>query len=387
MTKSLRLALIAVGALGLFMFPACGGSGSGSPVTPPPAPPPPPPPPPPNPDSTSVVIGAAGGVVTVPTGAAGVQIPAGVLPPGTAVIVSRLTASTTPGAGPLPTTLKQYPPYFEITTNPANAQLGDSVRVGVCQLSDPSSPLYPPEATHDRLRLAHRVGSTIEILNRVDVSDFLKCTSVTADAPAKERGFRLAGAYVEKFFAEFSPKDAFAAHGGLGGKVRSFSPFGAVDQGPANVATTFQANPRGGFWIRDSRDAQAQPALIIDLASLGFVPGDMVRLERLGDFRFADNQPETAVFNAAVFSSTNVLLGPTVRNRVPGAISSGLAETVTMPTIDGLATDIPEDFAVGNTVVRIPVGARYLFFGVPDPFLGDNVDSDGNFAIRVTPSP
>jgi hypothetical protein len=387
MTKSLRLALIASGALGLFMFPACGGSGSGSPVTPPPAPPPPPPPPAPNPDSTSVVIGAAGGVVTVPTAAAGVQIPAGVLSQSTTVTISRLTASTTPGAGPLPTTLKQYPPYYEISTNPANAQLGDFVRVGVCQVSDPSSPLYPPEATHDRLRLAHRVGSTIEILERVDVSDFLRCTSVVANAPGNATGFRFAGALLGKLLAEISPRDAYAAHGGLGGKVKSFSPFAGVDPGPNTNPTVFKVDPRASFLLRESNDPSAQPSLMIDLSSLGLVAGDQIRLERLGDYSIRVNDPETSTAMIAVFSSINVLLGPQSRNRVPGSINAGL-NFVTQPTIaNSLETDIPDDFFVASLTVRVPVGARYLFVGTPDPYAGDNGDVDANFAIRLTPVP
>jgi len=375
---------IAMTALALSWLIGCGG-GSGSVTANPPAAPPPPPPP--NPDSTSVVIGASGVVVVVPTGAAGVQVPAGVVPPGTTVIVSRLTASTTPGAGPLPTSLKQYPPYYEISTNPANVQFGDFVRVGLCQVSDPSSPLYPPEATHDRLRLAHRVGATIEILDRVDVSDFLRCTSVTANAAAKETGFGFARALAEKIFGELSPQAAYAAHGGLGGKVKSFSPFAGVDPGPNSAPTLFKVDARASFLLRETSDSNAQPSLIIDLSSLGFVPGDQIRLERLGEYSVRTTDPENSFGMNAVFSSTNVLLGPQSRNRVPGSINAGL-NLVTQPTIaGGFETDIPDDFSVGNLTVRIPVGARYLFVGTPDPYAGDNVDADGNFAIRLSSMP
>jgi hypothetical protein len=326
-------------------------------------------------------------VVVVPTGAAGVQIPAGVLTQATTVTISRLPASTTPGVGPLPTPLKQYPPYYEVSTDPANAQLGDFVRVGVCQVSDPSSPLYPPEATHDRLRLAHRVGSGIEILDRVDVSDFLRCTTVTANAAAKETRLGFARSLVGKFFGELSPKAAYAAHGGLGGKVKSFSPFGGVDPGPNSTPTQFKVDPRASFLLRETNDPNAQPSLIIDLSSLGFVPGDQIRLERLGDYSVQINGTENATAMTAVFSSTNVLLGPQSRNRIPGSINAGL-NFVTNPTLLSLSeTDIPDDFFVGNLTVRIPVGARYLFVGTPDVYAGDNTDADANFAIRVSPVP
>jgi hypothetical protein len=49
-------------------------------------------------------------------------------------------------------------------------------------------------------------------------------------------------------------------------------------------------------------------------------------------------------------------------------------------------TDIPEDFFVQNTTVQIPAGARFLFVAVPDPFYGDNVDADGDFAIKISPA-
>jgi hypothetical protein len=368
---------VMAGALALLsMFPGCGSSGSTTPETATP-----------NPDSASTVVGSGGGVIVVPTGSAGVQIPAGVLTQSTTVTISRLTASTTPGVGPLPTSLKQYPPYYEISTDPANAQLGDFVRVGVCQVSDPSSPLYPPQATHDRLRLAHRVGSGIEILDRVDVSDFLTCSSVTANASANETGFGFTRSLVGKFLAKLSPKAAYAAHGGLGGKVKSFSPFAGVDPGPNSTPTLFKVDPRASFLLRETNDPNAQSSLIIDLSSLGFVPGDQIRLERVGDYSVQINTAESSMAMNAVFSSTNVLLGPQSRNRVPGSINVGL-NFVTIPTIaNGLETDIPDDFFVGNLTVRIPVGGRYLFVGTPDPYSGDNGDIDGNFAIRVSSVP
>jgi hypothetical protein len=171
--------------------------------------------------------------VTTPNGEAGVQIPAGVLGSQVTVTVTKLPAPSAPNQGPLPTTLNQYGPYYEISTSPSNAQFGDSVRVGVCQVTDPASRFYAPEATHSRLRLAHTVGSTTEILEPVGVSDFLRCTNVTADAdridPNSSRLARAMAAISHSARGLFSPRAAYAAHGGLGGKVKSFSPFGAVD--------------------------------------------------------------------------------------------------------------------------------------------------------------
>lgn len=184
-------------------------------------------------DSVSTVVGPAGGLVTTPSGEAGVQIPAGALGQQVTVTVTRLPTPASPSQGPLPTSLNQYGPFYEIAVSPANAQLGDSVRVGVCQVTDVASPFYAPEATHGRLRLAHTVGVATEILERVGVNDFLRCTGVTADGgginPGSSRWARAVASVRRGAAGLLYPRALYAAHGGLGGKVKSFSPFGAVD--------------------------------------------------------------------------------------------------------------------------------------------------------------
>ena len=173
-------------------------------------------------DAVTQAVGTNGGTVVTPSGAAGVVIPAGTFGQQVMVTVTKIETPPTPGTGPLPTNLKQYGPYYDFTTSPQVAQFGDSARVGVCQVTNPSSPLYPPEP-HDRLRLAHTVNGQLELLDRVDVSDFLRCSNVSASAPAKGLS-RIVGT-ITRFFR---PTLLYAAHGGLGGKVKSFSPFGAV---------------------------------------------------------------------------------------------------------------------------------------------------------------
>ncbi len=174
-------------------------------------------------DDVTQAVGTAGGTVVTPSGAAGVVIPAGTFGQQVMVTVTKLETPPTPGTGPLPTQLKQYGPYYDFTTSPQVAQFGDSARVGVCQVSDPASALYPPEP-HDRLRLAHTVNGQIEILDRVNVNDFLRCGNVSA---SRATGLR---AIVNSIARFFRPERLYAAHGGLGGKVKSFSPFGAVQQ-------------------------------------------------------------------------------------------------------------------------------------------------------------
>jgi alpha-tubulin suppressor-like RCC1 family protein len=195
---------------------SCSGSDSGTTTTEP------------GNDTVTQAVGAGGGTVVTPSGAAGVQIPAGTFGQQVMVTITRLPAPSSPGAGPLPSSLKQYGPYYDFTTSPQVAQFGDSARVGVCQVTDPSSAFYPPEP-HDNLRLAHTVGNSIEILDRVGVNDFLRCTNVSASI-APSGGWRTALlALARRVIGGVTPVSLYAAHGGLGGKVKSFSPFGAVD--------------------------------------------------------------------------------------------------------------------------------------------------------------
>ena len=174
-------------------------------------------------ETATATIGPSGGTVVTPSGAAGASIPPGTFGSNVEVTITQLPAPESPGSGPLPTGLRQYPPYYEFKTSPAVPQFGDSVRVGVCQVNNPSDPFYAPEQDHPRLRLARGTGSGIEILAPVNVSDFLVCNSVTASTGTRT------GSGVRSMLARLiSPRPVYAAHGGLGGKVRSFSPFGAV---------------------------------------------------------------------------------------------------------------------------------------------------------------
>lgn len=237
-----------------FVATACGGPASST--TPPPSTP--------TGDRAEAIIGPAGGTLVTPSGAAGVQIPPGAFNQQVTVTITRLAAPTTLGNGPLPTALKQYPPFYEFATSPAIPKFGDSVRVGVCQVTDPSSALYAPEEAHGRLRLAHSVGSAIEILDRVAANDFLRCTSVVAGISAQResglRGFISSG--FRRVMGSLGPQVAYAAHGGLGGKVKSFSPFGAVDPGdsPAGGIVALDLGMLSGaltceaVWINESSD-------------------------------------------------------------------------------------------------------------------------------------
>jgi alpha-tubulin suppressor-like RCC1 family protein len=238
-------------------------------------------------DGAAKVVGPEGAVIVTPSGTAGVQIPAGAVDQSVLVTVTRLATPPTPGTGPLPTTLKQYPPYYDFSTFPAIAQFGDSARVGVCQVTDPASPLYPPEP-HDRLRLAHTVGGTIQILDRVGVNDFLRCTNVSASI-APSGGWRTAlSALARRVIGRVTPVSLYAAHGGLGGKVKSFSPFGAVDGSftppqnrmEAGEATVCALNPAGTVYCWGENDRGQYGATLP--ASTSPVPTAVPTLQEFG---------------------------------------------------------------------------------------------------------
>jgi Bacterial Ig-like domain (group 2) len=226
--RRLRTARAVVMVCVMPLLGSCSGSDSGTTTTAP------------GNDTVTQAVGAGGGTVVTPSGAAGVQIPAGTFSQQVMVTITRLPTPSSPGAGPLPSSLKQYGPYYDFTTSPQVAQFGDSARVGVCQVTDPSSRFYPPEP-HDRLRLAHTVGNSIEILDRVGVNDFLRCTNVSASRTTRTDRNGWAAALLairDAAIGLMRPANLYAAHGGLGGKVKSFSPFGAVDPAVATVTVT-----------------------------------------------------------------------------------------------------------------------------------------------------
>jgi hypothetical protein len=141
----------------------------------------------------------------------------------------------------LPTTFNQYPLFYDFSTTPHVAQFAQPVTVAICQL-EVGAPFGPPTQTvANRLQIAHPNAAnptTLELLPR-EVVSFIDCSDVSlAQARLEGRGIlastlgtvRDLGA---RALAPFRPTKLYAVHGGLGGKTTSFSPFGAVDPGPA----------------------------------------------------------------------------------------------------------------------------------------------------------
>jgi alpha-tubulin suppressor-like RCC1 family protein len=191
------------------------------------------------------IVGPAGGTVVAAEGFGGVQFPPGALPANVVVVISRLSNPTVPMQGPLPTTLDQYPLFYDFSTSPPVPQFAVPVVAAICRLEE-GQPFAPAtEDIADRLRLAHpdpANPTTVQILERVE-APFLSCAGVSlsqVNVPRQSGNFfdnvlersvaalRLAGTHT---LGMVLPTPAYAVHGGLGGKTISFSPFGAVDPG------------------------------------------------------------------------------------------------------------------------------------------------------------
>ena len=136
-------------------------------------------------------------------------------------------------------------------------------------------------------------------------------------------------------------------------------------------------------FLRTNNEAPA-PSWPINLAHLGLKPGDLIRLDALGDFSYSGREmPDEVTAMIGVFSSSPTLLATDKVNRVAGAIDAGV-DTVTGRTYSGNRdTDIPQDFSIRSLKIRIPEGARYLFVAAPDNFYSDNADPDADYAVRI----
>lgn len=147
-----------------------------------------------------------------------------------------------PGDGPLGTTFDQWPFFYDITTSPL-IQPHAPVRVSICTLDDGSA-YSPPASQHGSLRIGHQrsaaVGGGFEVLPSTSLPGDLACfppvIGFNYEQALRDGGFLAAGRGAVEHVAHsaldiFTPKAAYAAHGGLAGLTTSFSPFGAVNAG------------------------------------------------------------------------------------------------------------------------------------------------------------
>ncbi len=152
--------------------------------------------------------------------------------------------------------------------------------------------------------------------------------------------------------------------------------------------TNIPLDPKATYLLTHD-DLAAVPALLIPLKSLGISAGDSITIRSQGDFSFCfpTGCPEIQVPACGVFSSNGTLLASDKLQRIGGAtpvVDGTVSPCVTVPTLFGqLPTDIPEDFVLDGSSMKVPIGAHYLFVAVADSFYGDNADPGGDLAVVV----
>ena len=172
----------------------------------------------------------------------------------------------------------------------------------------------------------------------------------------------------------------------------SIAIFGAavLALGTANTAQaanfTFSINPKATF-LRTNQDPEALNTTPIELKTLGISGGDVIRIEQIGDISYY-NKPALiwdGITNMiGVFSASDVLLPSYIQNRVPDAIDAG-EDVFVIPTYYGsLPINIPEDFLIKDTTITVPTSATHLFVAVPDILYSENIDPDGDYAVRIS---
>ncbi|HEV8328986.1 MAG TPA: PEP-CTERM sorting domain-containing protein [Nitrospiraceae bacterium] len=130
----------------------------------------------------------------------------------------------------------------------------------------------------------------------------------------------------------------------------------------------------------------------IVLSEFGISGGDLIQLERLGDWYdgHAGYDGDVSAMDVVkemigVFSNSTTLLAPNIFSRVPGALDAGVDITTWNTLFGSMGTDIAEDFGIENTFLQVPVGATHLFVAAHDIYYSDNSDPDRDFAVRITP--
>ena len=152
------------------------------------------------------------------------------------------------------------------------------------------------------------------------------------------------------------------------------------------TGTEISIDPRATY-LRTNLDAGALAATPIDLNKLSIVPGDWLRLERLGDFDCGGPCVDDRTGMIGVFSGSTTLLSADQPHRVPDAIEAGQDFVTSRTNFGSLPTDIPEDFVIIDTINVTPVGATHLFITAHDSLYYDNTDPDSDLAVRVTVLP
>lgn len=311
---------------------------------------------------------------TTPNGQAGVQIPPTALTTPVTLVITPITTPTfTFPAGPLNTPLDQYGPFYEIHVIPQQT-LSDFITIGQC--------LPVAENAPNSVLLAHNVGTGISILESVTPT-FLNCApaEVERNAPSPfelarrgELGAALArvGSLAVRLV---TPTPAYAAgFTGVGGKAKSFSPFGAVDTTVVITATssTSQAGATGS-------PAPSAPAVLVATPNGHTpVPGVTVTFAITagsGDFTATASVAQVRTVNTTTNGSGAAAVGSWILG--PGAntaTATGGPYTISTAPASVAVLGNPITFsATGNAVIPYapaagptPAYQSYLI-GVPQP--------------------
>ena len=135
-----------------------------------------------------------------------------------------------------------------------------------------------------------------------------------------------------------------------------------------HIVTVPISNPRASI---EAGTPGCGAPVILDLRGAGFCPGADVKIERLGDFCYYNQElcapfgtrPQTQSLRFR-FSRGNASV-PGAAEPVPGAIAPG--------------------YLIENSImVRVPHGATHLFAAAEDSVYCDNTDFEKDFAIRLT---
>src|SRR3984957_9563461 len=225
-----------------------------------------------NPANVTVVVFPATDTQTVVTndGQAAVKISPKAITQPVTITIAYITTQFPAFAGPLDTPLDQYGPFFQYTVTPEQP-FSDTVVVEAC-ITGPSGTV--PPAVH----IGHNVASTgiggvpdtvVQILPKAPAN--LTCTgSGTSMRPAAHGLFQLAAAYGSRVLSWFTPTPAYAASLGLGGKTKSFSPFGGVD---STVVVVPQPNPFPNQTVPTGSATPVVPAVLLTTPNARPVPG------------------------------------------------------------------------------------------------------------------
>ena len=163
--------------------------------------------------------------------------------------------------------------------------------------------------------------------------------------------------------------------------------FTGDSQSPGQSSGFQPINPRATY-LRTNIDTTALDTVPFALASILLSPGTIATLRQFGAYQDAVGSPEISTDTVAVFSQTDVLLAQDQLNRVEGAVDAGV-DFVTLDTLDGNPTDIPEDFFLPNIGfgsplhIAVPDGATHLFVAPNDSLYDNNDDPNGDYGFQI----